>query len=311
MSKQEFSDPSGAGMGQRLRVVGLVVAAMAVSAAAGAWVQAQRAHAMSAPSLAQQRALGKQLSRDALYLRENMKLLAGRVGEMQARLIALDELGNRVAKAADVAYTDPEIHASFRRSAMDDDVFEGGPGSAKALGDHIAYLEKQVADQGDRFAMLDLVLTKRAGEQARLPTLMPVHYTYLSSPFGWRRDPVTGRRALHTGIDLAAPRGTPIRAASGGVVVKAGYESGYGKMVEISHGNGLDTLYAHASKVDVKVGELVTKGQVIANVGESGRATGAHLHFEVRMAGQPLDPTLFLGRGSVRRLLAVTASYRG
>lgn len=309
MLKQEFSAPAGAGW-RRLRAVGVVVVAMAVSAAAGAWVQAQRAQA-PAPSVAQQRALGKQLARDTLYLRENMKLLAGRVGEMQARLIQLDELGNRVAKAADVAYTDPEIHASFRQAAMDEDVIDAGPDGARELGDRIAYLEKQVADQGDRFAMLDLVLTRRAGEQARLPTLMPVHYTYLSSPFGWRRNPVTGRHALHTGIDLAAPRGTPIRAASGGVVVKAGYESGYGRMVEISHGNGLDTLYAHASKLDVKVGDLVSKGQVIAKVGESGRATGAHLHFEVRMAGQPLDPTLFLGRGSVKRLLAVTASYRG
>src|SRR3546814_9957576 len=96
--------------------------------------------------------------------------------------------------------------------------------------------------------MLDLVLTRRAGAQARLPTLVPVKYTYLSAPFGWRRNPVTGRHAMHDGIDLAAPKGTPIKAASGGIVVKAGYESGYGKMVEISNGNGLDTLYARSEE---------------------------------------------------------------
>jgi murein DD-endopeptidase MepM/ murein hydrolase activator NlpD len=289
----------------------LIAAAMAASAAVGAWVQAQRTGAATGPSLAHQQAIGKQLSRNAMYVRENMRLLADRVGQMQARLIQLDDLGNRVAKAADVAYTNPEIHASFRQAAMDEDVMAGGPDGARELGNRIAYLEKQLSNQGDRFDMLDLVLTRRSGEQARLPTLMPVHYTYMSSPFGWRSDPITRRRDLHPGIDLAAPRGTPIKAASGGVVVKAGYEPGYGKMVEISHGNGLDTLYAHASRVDVKVGELVSKGQVIAGVGSSGRATGAHLHFEVRMAGQPLDPTLFLGQASVRRLLAVTASYRG
>ncbi len=99
---------------------------------------------------------------------------------------------------------------------------------------------------------------------------------------------------MHEGLDFAAPSGAPIYAASGGVVTQARFRSGYGNLVEIMHGNGLSTRYAHASSIKVKEGDLVEKGQAIALVGSTGRSTGAHLHFEVRMAGHPLDPALFL-----------------
>src|SRR5690606_15111503 len=142
--------------------------------------------------------------------------------------------------------------------------------------------------------MMDLALTRRAGVEASLPSLMPVDYPYLSSSFGWRRHPISRRHVMHEGLDFAAPRGTPIFAASSGVVTVAGYKSGYGKMVEIHHGNDIVTRYAHASKVNVKVGDIVERGQTIAAVRSTGHSTGPHLHFEVRMAGHPLDPVLFL-----------------
>src|SRR3546814_13420769 len=175
----------------------------------GAWAQSRRATAQIPPSVAQQASVGKQLARDEIYMRENVKVLAEKVGKWQARLIALNELGGRVAKAADIKYTDPEVHASFHQSSASAAQAVGGPGSVLALGAGIEALEKKIADQADRFNMLDLVLTRRAGAQARLPTLVPVKYTYLSAPFGWRRNPVTGRHAMHDGIDLAAPQGTP------------------------------------------------------------------------------------------------------
>ena len=100
---------------------------------------------------------------------------------------------------------------------------------------------------------------------------------------------------MHEGLDFAAPPGTPILAASGGVVLEAKFQPGYGNMVEIDHGDGLITRYAHASSLMVKQGQLVERGQQVARVGSSGRSTGPHLHFEVRLAGQPLDPRLFLG----------------
>ncbi len=99
---------------------------------------------------------------------------------------------------------------------------------------------------------------------------------------------------MHEGLDFAAPHGAPIHAASGGMVVFSGYRAGYGKTVEIQHSHNLVTVYAHASQLKVKTGDLVEKGQLIANVGSTGQSTGPHLHFEVRVAGHPLDPSLFL-----------------
>src|SRR5690606_8486345 len=152
------------------------------------------------------------------------------------------------------------------------------------------------------------VLTQRAGVEASLPNYMPVDYPFASSSFGWRRHPVSGRHLMHEGMDFPAPVGTPIYAASGGIVTVARSRSGYGRMVEISHGNGLITRYAHASKLKVKEGDLVEKGQLIALVGSSGRSTGPHLHFEVRMAGHPLDPTLFLSAPEPSSTMVAQAS---
>jgi murein DD-endopeptidase MepM/ murein hydrolase activator NlpD len=117
-----------------------------------------------------------------------------------------------------------------------------------------------------------------------------VQQARVTSGFGQRADPFTGRQTEHHGVDLAAPEGSPIVAASGGVVRSAGPRGGYGNAVEVDHGNGLTTLYAHTSEVLVRPGETVAAGQVLAKVGHTGRATGAHLHFEVRVQGRPVDP---------------------
>jgi len=277
----------------------LAVFGLGLAAGAGAWVQA-RVNPPAALSATQERALADLAVRDSNYIRGNVDLLAAKVGDLQAKLIAMEGVSKRVAQVAGVSYTDPEIQADLTQAQAtvmdyitpDDAALR----SSESLGRELDRLQQQVALQNDRFAMLDLALTKRAGVEASLPTYQPVSYPYLSSSFGWRRNPVTGRYAMHEGLDFAAPRGTPIRAASGGVVTEAGRVSGYGKMVEINHGNGLVTRYAHASRLDVKAGDIVEKGQVIANVGTTGRSTGPHLHFEVRMAGHPLNPTLFLAK---------------
>src|SRR5690606_2705230 len=180
------------------------------------------------------------------------------------------------------------------------------PGSG--LDVQLDFLQQEVARQQEWFRMMDLALTRRVGVEASLPTLMPVDYPYLSSSFGWRRHPISGRHVMHEGLDFAAPRGAPIHAASGGVVTVAGYKTGYGKMVEIHHGNDLVTRYAHASKINVKAGDIVERGQEIAAVGSTGHSTGPHLHFEVRMAGHPLDPVLFLEKRQPDPTLVTDAS---
>lgn len=300
------------GKGFKMTVVALLAGtAMAASAAAGAWVQS---HFSARPVLNpdQERVITEQASRDSAYIRENVNLLASKVGDLQAKLITMDSLSKRVADAAGISYTDPEIHASLEHAAtpvMDYITDEQGASwTAQGLGRQLDSLSQQLSEQKDWFAMLDLVLTKRVGIEAQLPTYTPVNYPYLSSSFGWRRNPVTGRHAMHEGLDFAAPRGAPIHAASGGVVTEARYVPGYGKMVEIDHGNGLVTRYAHASSIGVKMGDLVEKGQAIARVGSTGRSTGSHLHFEVRMAGHALDPTLFLAKQQSPDQLVVDAS---
>jgi murein DD-endopeptidase MepM/ murein hydrolase activator NlpD len=120
----------------------------------------------------------------------------------------------------------------------------------------------------------------------------------LGSPFGWRIDPITGHSALHTGLDFPAEPGTAIFAAAGGVVVTQEFHPQYGNVIEVDHGNTLVTRYAHSSKVLVKTGDLIKRGQKIAEVGTSGRSTGPHLHFEVLVQGVPQDPLKFLNAGS-------------
>lgn len=118
-----------------------------------------------------------------------------------------------------------------------------------------------------------------------------------SSGFGVRSDPFLGRPAMHTGLDFRAPTGDPVRATANGKVVNAGWSGGYGRMVEINHGNGLSTRYGHLSEINVKVGEHVTIGQVIGAVGSTGRSTGPHLHYETRIDGEAVDPQKFLRAG--------------
>ena len=131
-----------------------------------------------------------------------------------------------------------------------------------------------------------------------VPTSLPVETNWFSSSFGWRIDPFTGLSTFHEGIDFMSPTGRAIRAAGAGVVVYAGKHPQYGNMVEIDHGNGLVTRYAHASHLNVKVGDVIVIGQKIAEVGSTGRSTGPHLHFEVRVRGAAVNPTKYLQKNS-------------
>ncbi|MCD4864090.1 M23 family metallopeptidase [Pseudomonas sp. PLB05] len=147
---------------------------------------------------------------------------------------------------------------------------------------------------------LDLLLNRVASRNAALmaiPSLRPVEQARLGSLFGNRVDPFTGHLAFHSGVDFAAPTGTQVHAAAGGRVQVTGALGGYGNRVEVAHGNGLVTRYAHLSRIFVKEGQVVTPGQLLGAVGSTGRSTGPHLHFEVLRDGQFLDPQRFLALG--------------
>jgi murein DD-endopeptidase MepM/ murein hydrolase activator NlpD len=143
-----------------------------------------------------------------------------------------------------------------------------------------------------------VLAARQAGEQAVPPVpgmlRIPVRGARLTSPFGLRVHPIYGTVRLHTGLDLAAPLGTPIKAAADGVVVSAGARGGYGLAVVIDHGGALATLYGHMSRLDVEPGDAVRRGDQIGLVGSTGASTGPHVHFEARVAGSPVDPTPYL-----------------
>ncbi len=130
-----------------------------------------------------------------------------------------------------------------------------------------------------------------------LPLCQPLEAGRLTDPFGWRFHPLSGELDFHSGADLAADKGTPIRAALAGIVSQAGQDESYGNYLVLDHQNGFSTLYAHCSQLLVQEGQAVKKGQAIAQVGATGDATGPHLHFEVRQNGCRLDPLWALGDG--------------
>ena len=146
----------------------------------------------------------------------------------------------------------------------------------------------RILNQMDR-----LNLYRIAAEKA--PFALPVKNSYrFTSPFGYRRDPKTGGRRLHKGVDFAGPVGTPLYATADGTVVHAGWSSGYGRLVKIQHEFGIETRYAHMSRLNVKVGQRVSRGTRIGDMGASGRVTGPHLHYEVRVGGKAVNPMIYI-----------------
>lgn len=274
----------------------IVVLGIALSAGIGAWIQ-YKISAKPALSPEQEQALSAQLTRDSAYVRESMKQMAERVGALQARLTQMDTLTRRLAEKAGVSADAPEVADVLNgdADATQETFFSvSDDWSAEGLGRELDGLMVQMNNQQDWLQMLDMLMVSQAGTEALVPTVHPVDVSYMSSPFGWRIHPITGRQKLHEGMDFAAPIGTPIVAASGGIVIESRYKPGYGKTVEIDHGNGLVTRYAHASSLIAKLGDVVEKGQLIARVGNTGQVTGAHLHFEVLRQGKPIDPASFL-----------------
>ncbi|MEL7061836.1 MAG: M23 family metallopeptidase [Acidobacteriota bacterium] len=154
-------------------------------------------------------------------------------------------------------------------------------------------LEQEMSGMDLGMNELELELGRRQIRLSSTPTIAPAA-GILTSGFGYRRDPFTGRRAFHAGLDVAAPHGGPVRAPGDAVVVKAGRAGGYGKVVYLSHGNGLTTRYGHLSAIEVEPGERVRRGDVIGRVGSTGRSTGTHLHYEVRVNGKPADPLAYI-----------------
>jgi murein DD-endopeptidase MepM/ murein hydrolase activator NlpD len=155
-------------------------------------------------------------------------------------------------------------------------------------------LMNRMQKREDVYNETESILLKQSVIKDTLPDLYPVSVGYRSSSYGWRIDPMLGVRSFHEGLDFSAAEGDDIKATASGIVIAAGKAPDYGNYVKIKHGGGIETRYAHASKLLVKKGDLVNKDQVIALVGNTGRSTGPHLHYEIRLNGRSLDPRKYL-----------------
>lgn len=240
-------------------------------------------------------------------VRDNLKAIALKVGQLQAQLLHLDTVGERLSsvtgiKSAEVAGVGGRNSAQVTTAVGNSG--KGGPlievrqyrMSAEELGQEVDRLLKRAEFQSDYLTVVESTLMDQRIARNRLPTVLPVNALWNASVFGWRSDPFTQQKAMHEGVDFSAEVGTQIVAAANGVVISSGDHPEYGNMIEIDHGNDYTSRYAHASVLKVSEGQLVKRGQHIADVGNTGRSTGPHLHFEVRYRGTAVNPSRFLPR---------------
>lgn len=226
---------------------------------------------------------------------EQLQALTVKVAELQARLVRLDAVGERLVQMGGLSkgefdFSQPPAMGGPEVGAM--------PFQAQPL-DFVKEIDLLSARIDNRWAQLDTlqgVMNRGSSESAAFVSGLPVHSGWMSSSFGYRPDPFTGQTAWHNGVDFPGEVGSDILAVAAGVVTWADNREGYGLLVEVNHGNGYLTRYAHNSASKVKVGDIVKKGQILALMGNSGRSTGPHVHFEVYKDGRAVDPSSYIQR---------------
>ncbi len=266
-------------------------AAFNVAAALAGPADGQVAH--EAQELARQKQEIADARRNA---RLHLNALAQRLGLMQAQITRLDALGAQVTSMAGLDKREFNFSKNPPIGGPENDVAPSI--SVPDFMQTLDNLQKQIEQKGPRLHALESVLMDRHLHAEVYPAGWPTRGGWISSPYGPRLDPFTGRPEFHPGVDIAAPMGTPIYAMAAGVVSYAGADGGFGKMVRINDGDGLSTLYGHTSKILVQVGEQVNKGQEIALVGSTGYSTGPHVHFEVLIHNQAVNPLPYLRSSS-------------
>jgi murein DD-endopeptidase MepM/ murein hydrolase activator NlpD len=227
--------------------------------------------------------------------------IAIRVGQLQAEIIRINALGQRLVEMSGL----DSDEFNFKQPAP-----AGGPETVSLrenkvdeVAQHLAKVLAEIDDRKRKLVLLETLIMERDLKSHSIPDGWPlISGGVVTSTFGMRRHPITGRRSMHKGIDIAGKHGADIVAMADGLVIFSGRKSGYGKIVEIRHPNGLETRYAHNSANLVSEGDLVTRGQVIAKLGSTGRSTGPHVHFEVRRNGEAVDPMRYLDLSERSRL---------
>jgi murein DD-endopeptidase MepM/ murein hydrolase activator NlpD len=227
-------------------------------------------------------------------LQERLDAIATRVGQMNAHVIRLDALGRRLTEMANL--DKGEFNFDSPPAVGGPEGLVEGAVASTDLSAMLDDLTRQIKDRERQLSVLESMISTRNLSRQIVPGGRPVTQGWISSYFGHRADPFTGRKAFHRGVDFAGPAGAQVVAVASGVVTYTKERFGYGKTVEINHGNGYVTRYAHNQRVLVAVGETVKKSQPIALIGSTGRSTGPHLHFEVLKQGRAVDPMSFVAR---------------
>lgn len=221
-----------------------------------------------------------------------------KLAKLQARLARLDALGERVSGLADLDPTIPQSQTFAVGGPTVDYAAEFDDAEAAVdFRTSLALLEQQIGERQQQLgAIEDLLIEKRVSDDGFIAG-RPIDNAWIASPFGRRPDPLTGKRSFHSGIDLTTGKaGAQISSVAAGVVTWAGPRSGYGLMVEVNHGNGYTTRYAHSQALFVEVGDVIDRGEKLALVGSTGRSTGPHVHFEVHKNGRVVDPASYIRR---------------
>jgi murein DD-endopeptidase MepM/ murein hydrolase activator NlpD len=241
--------------------------------------------------LAQQKA---QISELKSQLQLRVDAMAMRIGEVNAHVIRLDALGKRLTEMADIDSREFNFDHDPPRGGASEG--EGVSAEIPDLSSMLSTLEKKVDLRQSQLSALENLILARELKQEIHPEGRPVENGFISSYFGEREDPFDGQETFHKGVDFAGTKGSTVVAVAAGVVTWAGERSGFGKMVEINHGDGYVTRYGHNEKTLVSVGETVKRGDPIGLMGSTGRSTGPHVHFEVLRNGRQVDPLSFIGR---------------
>ena len=249
--------------------------------------------------------LPPQLKSTIINSQVHLDAYAKELGELQARMMRLDAQSQRLAKlAGEKDKQAPNVNktkanakpvASVQLDGRGGPLVLARPMTELDLQKAIAELTDAVDARDDSLSNIEAKILQQSVLKEMLPNGAPVAVAFNSSSYGWRIDPFTGAKAFHEGLDFPANTGTAIRAAADGIVSFAEHTPDYGNIVKIEHGSGLETRYAHASKLLVHAGDRVAKGQEVAEVGSTGRSTGPHLHYEIRLNGESLDPRQYLG----------------
>ena len=225
---------------------------------------------------------------------QEVNAMAARLGELQAQANRLNALGERLTRVGQLEDGEFDFNEPVGIGGSDDMTYDMSPAE---LQEGVDKLGKQFAASGQQLSVLEALLFNRELDRNATPGRMPIANSYITSGFGGRADPFGGGGQNHKGIDFKANIGDPVLAVADGVVAFSGVKGGYGNVVDVDHGNGYITRYAHNSRLAVKAGDLVRVGQEVAKAGSTGRSTGAHVHFEVWENGRVVNPRKFLGQG--------------